>query len=157
MGRFVGVRGSRFSLQAFSDASRLMIGCVVFIRDEISGEVNFVLAKNRIVGTNLDGKSIPALELHALSFTIETLFDIYKELTGSSSVIPIDITSLYCYFDSMCALNWVNSSVNKINKMRKLSPFVMNRLQAMEKLCTTKPVQFGFIARDEFQTRLQIM
>ena len=144
--RSVGARTSRYSLLCFGDASRDLIGCVLYIKNLDTGKVNFLQSRNKIVGQNLQGKSIPSLEMHALSYSVETIIDIYNELTGTSSVVPINITDLFCFSDSMCALNWVNNSVNKLAKMQKQSPFVMNRLSAIEKLCEIKPINFRFIA-----------
>ena len=148
IGRYIGCRANRTSLVCFSDASKDMVGVVIYVRDESTGKVSFLQARNRIVGKGLEGKTIPALELHALSLGVTTVLDVYNELTGPSSVVPIYIDQIFCFSDSMCALNWVNSWVNKLSKLQKQSPFVMNRLLAIEKLCV-KSVNFGFIAGNE--------
>ena len=49
----------------------------------------------------------------------------------------------------MCALNWLNSYCNKLSKLQKKSPFVMNRLLAIEKMCQRIPIKFGFVAGEE--------
>lgn len=143
--RFVGRRDGNYSLIGFSDASKFMIGCVIYIQDNETGKVSFILAKNRIVNRQLVHKSIPSLELHAISFAVETLMDTLSELNDSSSVTPINITKLFLFADSMVALNWINSFVNKLNKMQKQSPFVMNRLDAIHRFCEKFPVNFKFV------------
>ena len=147
--RFVGVRTNRYALLCFADASKVMLGCVVYVRDSVTGQVSFVLAKNRIIGGNLIGKSIPSLELHALSLGVDTLMDVYRDLAGEKSVVPIKIEQLLCYSDSMVALNWLNNSTNKLAKMQTKSPFIINRLESIEKACDTQPVHFNFIAGEE--------
>ena len=144
--RMVGGATSRLALLCFGDASRELIGCTVYMRNEDTGKVSFIQSRTKIIGQSLIGKSIPQLELHALSLAVSTMVDIYNELTGSSSVNPLNIEKLYCFSDSMCALNWLNNYVNKLEKMHKQSSFVMNRLAAIEKLCINNPIEFGFIS-----------
>ena len=53
---------------------------------------------------------------------------------------------LEVFSDSAVALNWLNAQVNKFDKMRKRSVFVMNRLHHIERLCKTFPVKYNFCA-----------
>ena len=50
------------------------------------------------------------------------------------------------FSDSVVALNWINSFVNKFDKMRKGNVFVMNRLHQIERLCAVFPVRYSFCA-----------
>ena len=105
-----------------------------------------MLAKNRIVGQQLNTKSGPALELHAVALGVQTVHDVYNELSGRSSVVPINVLELELYSDSLVSLSWINKCVNKLDKMQKCSVFVMNRLNSIIKLCNVYPVKFHFIA-----------
>ena len=144
--RFIGARNGKYSLVAFTDASKVMLGVVVYIRDIATGKLNFVLAKNRIIGRQLETKSIPSLELCAISFGVEILMDVYNELHSESSAVPVDITNLQLYADSLVALSWINKYVNKLDKMQKCSVFVMNRLESISRMCSVNAVTFQFVS-----------
>ena len=147
--RCVGNRDSSYRLIAFTDASKLMIGTVIYIQEINTLEVNFLLAKNRIVNKQLELKSIPALELQAVSFGLETLIDTQKELNAESSIVPINITELKLFCDSMVSLNWINKYVNRLDKTQKYSIFVQNRLEGIRRQCESVSVIFSFIAGQE--------
>ena len=76
--RFLGERKDNYKIIAFTDSSRLIYGCVVFIMNQNTNQVSFLLAKNRIMNKQLEAKSIPSLEFHAISFGTEVLVDTYK-------------------------------------------------------------------------------
>lgn len=59
---------------------------------------------------------------------------------------PINIVKLEAFSDSAVTLNWLNSHINRFDKMRKRSIFVMNRLHHIQKLCGTFPVTYKFCA-----------
>ena len=44
--------------------------------------MSFLPAKNRIVNMQLEEKSIPSLEFHALTLGVEIHMDFYKDFTG---------------------------------------------------------------------------
>ncbi|XP_066944612.1 uncharacterized protein [Macrobrachium rosenbergii] len=142
--RFVGRRNDTFQLIAFCDSSKLIYGVVLFLKNLRTKEVSFLLSKNRLIGRQLELKSIPSLEFQSLLLGTETVVDIYKELSGSENVSPINITKLVVFSDSAVALSWLNSRTNKFDKLRKLNIFVMNRLHRIENLCETVPVTFKF-------------
>lgn len=144
--RYVGNTNNEFKLVAFTDASQVLVGCVIYIVDITTEKTTFLLAKNRIINRQLKGKSIPSLELHAISFATEMLIDTYQELSGNKTLIPIKINELSLYSDSMVALNWVNSHANKLEKMQKRTPFVMNRLETITRACGIHSINFSFIA-----------
>ena len=89
--RFVGRRDGIYRLIAFTDSSKEIYGTTIFIQEINSLEVNFILAKNRLVNKQLSNKSIPSLEFQAITFGTEVLIDLYQEISGSSCIIPISI------------------------------------------------------------------
>ena len=144
--RFVGQRDSKYDIIAFVDASKLMIGVVIYLKDLSTGNVSFLLARNKIVGTQLEGRTIPSLELFAAAFGVETVLEVYEEFCGSKALVPIKIENLVLYSDSMVSLNWVNNHVNKLAKTQKYSAFVRNKLEVIRKLCSAHPIYFKFIS-----------
>ena len=143
--RKVGDRSQPYRLLACSDASKTMYGTVVYIQNLSNDEVSFICAKNRIVNTQLESKTIPALELQALTLGTRTLMDLFSDLSGPSCLNPINIVDLVVYSDSLVALSWLNAYNHKLDKMQKRSVFVMNRISQINKLCETHPVRFNFI------------
>lgn len=144
--RFIGRRDGNYQLVAYTDASSCMFGCVIYILNLSNSKLSFLIAKNRIVNKQLSTKSIPALELHALTLGIETLMSIRADLTDNSNVVPINISKMNIFSDSMVSLNWLNSSVHKLDKMQRKAPFVLNRLEKISQMCDVFPVTFNFIA-----------
>ena len=142
--RFVGERDASYRLLSCVDASSLMYGAVLYVENMDTGEVSFVMAKNRMVNTNLKTKSIPSLELQAISLGTEMLLELYKELSGPTCIMPIRVEALSLYSDSLVALTWVNSYACKLEKMQGKSNFVLNRLHHINQLCEIFPVNFSF-------------
>lgn len=142
--RFVGARNSNYALIAFTDASRQLYGVVVYILDLNKNHLSFLIAKSRVVNKQLQTKSIPALEFHAIAFGVETLISLYNELSGDDIVIPINVSKLCLFTDSMVAIHWLDAYSNKFGKMQKLAPFIMNRIETIDTLCRTKSVTFNF-------------
>lgn len=142
--RSFGSRSGEYYLIAYTDSSKELYGAVVYLFDVESNKCTFVLAKNRVIGRNLESKSIPSLELQAISLGVETLLDLYHELSGSSCVIPINISKLLLFTDSMVCLAWLQSYVSKFDKMNTKTVFVQNRLHNIGKLCETFPISFYF-------------
>ena len=143
--RCVGSRSSNYELVAFTDSSVTIYGCVIYIKNIETNEVQFLLAKNRIVGKLLEAKSVPSLELAGIVLGAETLADVKNELSGENCLNPITISGMILYSDSLVALNWLNARVNKLDKENKLSVFVKNRLDKIEKICENNPVTFTFV------------
>ena len=143
--RFVGRRDSKYRLIAFTDSSKSMYGVVIYIQDLSTNKISFLMAKNRIINKQLEGKSIPCLEFHAISFGAETLNELHRELSGDLCVLPISVTELHLCSDSMVALNWIYSSEHKLDKMQRLSPFILNRLNCISKHCDSFPISFHYI------------
>ena len=144
--RYVGPRKGTYKLLAFTDASHLLYGTVVYILHVETGNISFIMARNRIVNNQLKLKSIPSLEFNAISLGVETLMEIFRDLSGSGCLHPINITELHLYTDSVCCLHWLNSYSGKLDKMQKQSVFVMNRLKSIDSLCEGFPVRFRFVS-----------
>ena len=142
MDRFVGNQDSSYSLVAFTDSSHNIYGTVIYIIDNETGKVSYLLAKNRLLGSSMKNKTIPSLKLQAICFGAEVLIDIFNELSGKKAVLPIKITKLSLYTDSMVSLNRIESYVYKFDKMQKQSVFVLNRLRRLNELCEIHPIHF---------------
>ena len=143
--RFVGNRKDAYKLIAFSDSSKKIYGCILYLQNLESQKVSFLCAKNRIIGKNSESKSIPALEFAGILLGAEALVDMKQEISSEKCLVPINIVEMELYTDSMIALSWLNSYVNKLDKLNNLSTFVKNRLQKIERLCDKHPITFQFV------------
>ena len=144
--RSFGGRYDEYELIAFSDAITKLYGCVLYLVNLNTKHINFILARNKMVNKNLDEKSVPCLELQAIVLACETIIDVYNELCGDKCLIPINISKLKVFSDSLVAINWLNSYVVKIDKMQQKPVFVLNRLEKICKLADKHPIEFSFIA-----------
>ena len=106
-----------FRLIAFTDSSKVMYGTVLYIQDLETLDVSFLLAKNKLVGKQLQNKTIPSLEFHALVLGAETLVETYRGLAGERTVVPVKIEELQVFTDSMISIDWINAYVNKFEKL----------------------------------------
>ena len=147
--RFVGNRDDQYDLIAFTDSSKLIVGCVVYVRNLSSGQISFILAKNKIVGKKMAGRTIPNLELQAIDLGSEILIDLNNELTGTKCANPINIRKLLLYSDSFVCLQWLNSYCNKLDKMKNISVFAMNRMKHISAICEKCPITFSFCAGEK--------
>ena len=118
----------------------------MYLLNTVTNELSFLLSRNRMVNRQLEGKSIPSLELQGIALGTEVLIETYKELCGESSVEPIRVEELLLFSDSVVCLSWINSYTNKLEKMSGRSIFVKNRLLDISKLCETFPVKYAFCA-----------
>jgi len=143
--RFVGERDDPYKLIAFCDSSKLIYGVVLYIMNLRTNQISFLCAKNRLVNEKLEQKTIPVLELQAVTLGVSVLMDSLSDLTGSHNVIPITVCRLELYTDSTIALHWLCSYSYKLAKMQSCSVFVRNRLQTIERLCLTHPVKFSHV------------
>ena len=143
--RFVGERNSNFDLIAYADASATLYGVVLYIKDNNTNLVSFLCAKNKVISKSLSNKTIPTLEFEALTYATEVIIDMYNELTGSQTVIPINVKNLTVYSDSMVCISWLQSYFKNYSKMQKRSVFIMNRLQTIDNYCKAHSVKFAFI------------
>ena len=144
--RFCGDRNDTYKLLAFTDASKSMYGVVVYAESLQTGNRNFLMSRSRMVNKTLEDKTIPSLEIHAISLGAEVLIDIYNDLAGKDCVKPLNVAELQVYTDSLVCLHWLNDSSNKFSKLQKRSVFVINRLNHISKLCETHVISFAYIA-----------
>ena len=145
LNRFVGNKDDSYNIICCSDSSKEIYGAVCYIQNVKTGDINYLMAKNRLVNKQLESKSIPALEIQGIALGAEMTIDIYNSLT-SGAVCPVNIVKLYVYTDSYVALTWLNSYINTLDKMRNISNFVMNRLHAIKKCCDINPIEFSFVS-----------
>ena len=143
--RFVGNRDDSYELVAFVDASKACYAAVVYLKNLQNNVLSFVAGKNRIVNKQLEMKTIPALELQAVSLGVELLTDLREDLSGSKCVCPISISGCRLYSDSMIVLHWLQSYTQNFAKMQKQSVFVMNRLQYIVRKCENNVTSFDFV------------
>ena len=115
--RFVGDRDSSYSLIAYTDSSKFIMGTVLYIQDLKSQKQTFLRAKNRLINKQLQSKTIPTLELKAITLGVDTLIDLYTELAGCTATVPIKRVELKLYSDSLVCLGWIHSYFNLFDKM----------------------------------------
>ena len=144
--RWVGSREGSYTLVAYSDASAAIYGVVVYIIENESGKTNFLMAKNKVVSSNLTNKSIPSLECQGVHLAVETLCEICTELGAGKNDLPINFTQLFVYTDSMVTLAWIKSYFENYDKMQKRTTYVLNRLKQIGEMCEMRPIKFRYIA-----------
>ena len=147
--RFIGERNSTYSIVAFTDASREALGVVVYLKDEKTGKISFLTAKNRLLSENMRKKTIPALELEAVSLGTSFIHEVRHSISGETVVLPIDIKRLILFTDSMVCMHWVSQYSYSFGKMQKHPVFILNRLKKIEDECKKFPVIFSHIAGEE--------
>ena len=147
--RCIGSRSDEYRLIVFTDTSKVMYGVVIYISNLTLNKISFLMAKNRIVSSKLQNKSIPALELQAVLLGTQCLIELYQDLSGPCCTVPVNISSLELYCDSMVSLSWLDADVNKLAKTQKRTVFVQNRIDEIKRLCEIKPVTFRFISGSE--------
>ena len=141
--RFVGDYSSSYELVAFVDASKDLYGVVIYIKCVNTGNLCFLVGKNKVVSKNLLGKSIPILELIAIEYGVKCLNEIKYELTNA--YCPIKINEMHLYSDSMVALSWVESKVVRYDKIEKKSILINNKLDNLLKCCMLFPITFHHV------------
>ena len=147
--RFVGERKEIYNLICFTDSSKVMYGAVVYIQNVRTAELQFLLARNKIITRSLETKSMPSLELNAVVFGLEILLDLYKDIATDTLLCPVSIENLHLYTDSMVVLGWINGFTNKLESQSRLSVFVRNRLDRLSSICIDPCVHFHFVAGEE--------
>ena len=146
--RNVGEREDDYELIGFSDASKLIYGTVLYLKNLRTNTISYIGAKNRIVNPKMSTKSIPSLELQALGLAVDVLLEIKDELCGESNVTPIRIVNSSIFTDSMINLHWLNSYHYKLGKMEKHSVFVQNRLETIVNKCKDQRITFHFVSTE---------
>lgn len=143
--RAVGSRNSRYKLIAFTDASKDAYAVVIYIKDLSNKTVSFLRAKYRLVGTNCR-RTIPSLELLAIHFGMEVVYETMQSLCGDTIVTPVTVDHIDMYSDSMVCLHWIQSHSIAFNKMQKLTVAVKNTLRNIDELSMKIPVTIRHIA-----------
>ena len=141
--RSFGQRDDSYEIVCFTDASKSLYGCVLFMRNISSGKFTFLLAKNKVINEHLRSKTMPVLELTGMHLGVQALMEVLEEL--QSTLRPIKITNLRLFTDSTISLSWVEALVSHLDKMSGKSVFVMNKLESIRKMCKTHQVEFGYI------------
>ena len=147
--RSMGKRNGDYSLIVFTDASKDAFGCVLYMKDNETNEISFLMSKNKLLSSDMKRRTMPNLELQGIEFGVETLMDVYKNLSGNTVVVPINISALHVFTDNTACLHWLLSYSVKFDKMQKLSVFVNNRLSKIEQLCEIKPVSFRHVTGED--------
>ena len=80
---------------------------------------------------------------------MEEIIALHNELSGSSCLMPMKISDLQVFSDSLVALSWVHGYSVKLEKMQKCSVFVQNRLKTINDLCSKHPISFSFVSGEE--------
>ena len=143
--RSFGERDDPYELISFCDASKSIYATVLYLKNLRTNNVSFLCGKNRIVNRQLETKTIPNLELQAVSFGVEVLIEVKAELDGKNQVCPIKIASLKLFTDSLITLNWLKSYTLNFAKMKNVSVFAKNRLAYIQRKCQANPVEFNFV------------
>ena len=148
--RYVGSNKDEYSLIAFSDSSTNLIGTVIYIKNNNTKNINFVMSKNQIINKQLAVKSMPVKELQGILFACNTVIDLHKELSSDDNIDRIKITNIEIFSDSLVALTWINSVVNKFDKdKKKVNIFVKNRIEQIINNCQKFPITFSFVSGEE--------
>ena len=92
--RSVVSRDDFYDLIACTDTSKSMYGVVLYIKNLNTSVMYFLAAKNHIVNKQLESKTIPSLEFHAISLGVEVIQEYHEELAGTKILTPIKIQSL---------------------------------------------------------------
>ena len=131
----MGSRYDKFSLYAFTDSSKDAYGVVIYIKNEISGKVTYMMSRTKLLNKNSCKRTMPTLELQALVFGIETVANLVEDLSGNKVVVPINIGSKYIFTDSMVCVQWLRSYSINFEKQSSLSVFTRNKLKRIDELC----------------------
>ena len=149
--RFIGQHDDRFVMLASIDASGIAIGLCVHLFNVSTKKVTFLCAKNQLLSKRLKLKTIPSLELFAISYGLEAVSSLVADLMSTDVLRPLRIDKIMIFSDSLVALNWVhNYSVKFKNFNSKNSVFVKNKLskisEIVERTTVPKPISFRFLA-----------
>lgn len=147
--RCIGSLNGKYELRGYTDASKCIYSVVIYLHDLVSGKVSFVCAKNRIVNNQLLTKTIPSLELQAVTLGVECIVELKTELSGRKCMVPVNFISCKLFTDSLITLHWINSYTHKLDKMQKRSVFVLNRLEYIARKCENNQITFCFMSTNE--------
>lgn len=147
--RSMGARKDSYELVMFTDASRHIYAAVAYLKNEETNEVSFLAGKNKLLNKQLELKTIPTLELQAITLGVEKMVELYEELAGPSCVCPLKITKRTLYTDSSISIHWLGSQAVNYEKMQTKTVFVRNRLEYIERKCKDFPITFRFVATND--------
>ncbi|XP_068226482.1 uncharacterized protein [Palaemon carinicauda] len=147
--RNFGARTDKYELVGFADSSKVLFGAAVYLYNINTNKIYFILARNKLVSKQLESKSIPSLELKALALTVETVKDLKNELSGFGCIDPIEIVGCEIYSDSLVVLTWLQSYALKLDKLQKKQPFILNRLEYINKMCEDSCMRFSFVSGED--------
>ena len=125
--RNVGDRTGTFCIVGFSDASKEGLGLVFYLWNKESNKMSFILAKSKVLGRQLKSKSIPVLELVALSWGAEVAVQLVSSL--SNAVEPVEVSDVFMHTDSSISLSWLKARIFKTGKIERKSVLVNNKIQ----------------------------
>ena len=142
--RSFGDRSSEFKLVACADASKEALGCCFYLWDLKTDSCTFLAGKSRIVGKDLRNKSIPVLELVALTWAIELCMELYSFFVNTLQ--PVKILDIIVFCDSSISLCWVKAKANKVGKVERKAVLVNNKLNKIMEVVKTHPVRLRHLA-----------
>ncbi|XP_064093214.1 uncharacterized protein LOC135205956 [Macrobrachium nipponense] len=145
--RSVGNRCDEYNLLVYTDTSKELLGCALYLVAVNSADTRLILAKNSVLCKKLRTKSIPVLELISVHFGVKTAVDVAEQLMNA--VVPIRIRDIYCFTDSMIVLSWIKSKEFEFGKIDRKQMMVNNRLNDISTLCSKRTVIFDHIGGDE--------
>ena len=141
--RFIGNYNHKYDLLGFTDASKIFLGCVLYLRNLETGSMHFLMGRNKIVSKAMESKTIPVLELLAVKFGTGVLHSMYDDL--KRVFCPVDIRNLHIYTDSTISLNWIEGKTVKFSKMEKRGPTINNALDFIVEKCNKKTTFYHHI------------
>ena len=142
--RFIGSRMSSYSLVVCTDASTSILGVVVYCIENNTSAVSFLFSKYKLIDKSLQKKSVPCLELSAITMGVEVALDTINELSGDTCIQPLKVTNVKLLTDSLVCLHWLHSHNVTFDKLNKKSIFVQNRLDKIHNLCEKQQIEFKF-------------
>lgn len=142
--RSFGDRGNEYHLIGCADASKEALGCSFYMWNVNSNSCKFLSGKSRIVGKELSNKSIPVLELVALTWATELCMRYFKIFR--SAIQSIDVSEVIVYSDSSIALCWVKAKSARIGKVERRSVLVNNKLNKILAEAKTHPIKLRHLA-----------
>ena len=142
--RSFGDRSSEYRLVACADASKEALGSCFYLWDLEKDSCVFLASKNKVIGKDLQTKSIPVLELVALSWAAELCIKFFKFF--STAIIPIKISDILLFCDSSISLCWVKSKITRVGKIERKSVLVNNKLSKILEAAKTHSLRLRHLA-----------
>lgn len=141
--RYLGNYEDSYDIVAYCDASRELIATVLYLKNNRSGKVEFLCAKNKIVSGQMEKKSTPVLEALSLEISVELCITMYRYFTDAQC--SINIENIYIFSDSQITLNWLQMVAYKYDDLRKRGPLLKNRINNIIELSKIKSIKVSHI------------